>query len=79
MSYKDFEDRLELIKKKVNANELVELTFERKIGKIRKSDIVELCPNISISSVEKGIKKLLNEGKIRKEDNGKNTFYVKNN
>ena len=36
MSYRDFEGRLELVKKKVNANELVVLTFERKIGKIKK-------------------------------------------
>lgn len=79
MSYRDFEGRLELVKKKVYASELVELAFERKIGKIKKKDIVELCPSISISAVEKGIKKLLNEGKIRKEGNGKNTFYVKNN
>lgn len=78
MSYKDFEERLELVKKKVNANEQVELAFDRKIGKIKKSDIVELCPNISVSAVEKGIAKLLSEGKIRKEGSGKNTFYIKN-
>ena len=78
MSYRDFEERLELVQKKANTSELVELAFERKIGKIRKSDIVELCPSISVSAVEKGIKKLLDEGKIRKEGNGKNTFYVKN-
>ena len=36
MSYRDFEGRLELVKKKVNASELVELAFERKIGKIKK-------------------------------------------
>ena len=58
---------------------VIEDTFERKIEKIKKKDIVELCPSISIGAVEKGIKKLLNEGKIRKEGNGKNTFYVKNN
>ena len=72
MSYRDFEGRLELVKKKVNASELVELAFERKIGKIKKKDIVELWPSISISAVEKGIMKLLNEGKIRKEGNVKN-------
>ena len=59
MSYRDFEERLELV-------------FERKIGKIKKKDIVELWPSISISAVEKGIMKLLNEGKIRKEGNVKN-------
>lgn len=77
MSYRDFEDRLKLIKKKTNANKQVELAFERKIGKIKKSDIAEVCPNLSVSAVEKGIAKLLAEGKIRKEGNGKNTFYIK--
>lgn len=79
MAYSDFEERLELVKTKVSANDLVEMAFERKIGRIRKSDIVELCPGLSTSSVEKGIKKLLDDGKIRKEGNGKNTFYVKQN
>ena len=77
MAYKDFEDRLTLIKKDVSANELVSLAFNKKIGKITKADIVELCPNISVSAVEKGIANLLKEGKIRKLGNGRNTFYVK--
>ena len=78
MAYKDFEDRLILIKKDVNANEKVSLAFNKKIDKIKKSDIVELCPNISVSAVEKGIANLLKEGKIRKMGSGKNTFYVRN-
>lgn len=78
MAYKDFEDRLALIKKDVSANKLVSLAFDKKIGKIKKTDIVELCPNISVSAVEKGIANLLKEGKIRKLGNGRNTFYIKN-
>ena len=77
MAYKDFEERLEIVHKKLNANELVELAFKKKLGKIKKSDIVELCPNLSVSAVEKGIAKLLADGKIEKLGNGKNTFYVK--
>ena len=77
MAYKDFEERLEIVRTKLNANELVELAFEKKLGKIKKSDIVELCPNLSVSAVEKGIAKLLADGKIEKLGNGKNTFYVK--
>ena len=77
MAYKDFEERLEIVHKKLNANELVELAFEKKIGKIKKSDIAELCPNLSVSAVEKGIAKLLADGKVEKLGNGKNTFYVK--
>lgn len=77
MAYKDFEDRLKLVTKKVSANEQVELAFEKKLGKIKKSDIAELCPNLSISAVEKGIAKMLADDKIEKMGAGKNTFYVK--
>lgn len=78
MAYRDFEDRLSLITERVSANKMVELAFERKIGKIKKSDIVELCPGLSVSAVEKGIANLLGEGKIKKLGNGRNTFYIKN-
>lgn len=77
MAYRDFENRVSLVTKKVTSTEMVELAFERKIGKIKKADIAELCPGISISAIEKGIAKLLNEGKIEKNGNGRNTFYVK--
>ncbi len=77
LSYKDFEERLEIVQHKTNTNNQVELAFEKKIGKFKKSDIVELCPNISVSAVEKGIAKLLMDGKIEKLGKGKNTFYVK--
>lgn len=77
MAYRDFESRVSLVTKKVSASEMVELAFERKIGKIKKSDIAELCPGISISAVEKGIAKLLSEGKIEKLGSGRSTFYVK--
>ena len=77
MAYKDFESRVALVTKKVNANEMVKLAFERKIGKITKSDIAELCPGLSISAVEKGIARLLTEGRIEKLGNGRSTFYIK--
>lgn len=77
MAYRDFESRVALVTKKVNANEMVELAFERKIGKITKSDIAELCPGLSISAVEKGIARLLTEGRIEKLGNGRSTFYIK--
>lgn len=77
MAYREFEDRLTLITKKASANELVEMAFERKIGKIKKSDIVELCPSLSVSAIEKGIAKLISDNKIEKLGSGKNTYYVK--
>ena len=77
IAYRDFEEHLELVKTKAGANELVERAFERKIGKIRKADIVELCPGLSLSSIEKGIANLVLEGKIEKLGQGRSTFYIK--
>ncbi len=75
-AYTDFEDRLSLITKKKSATELVESVFKKKIGKLSKSDIAELCPTISISAVEKGIASLIKQGKVNKYGQGKNTYYV---
>ncbi len=77
-AYTDFEDRLTLIADKKSATELVEGVFNRKIGKLSKSDIAELCPTISISAVEKGIASLIKQGKVNKYGQGKNTYYVLN-
>lgn len=79
LAYKDFEERVSLVKKKVNANEMVELAFEKKVGKITKSDIAILCPGLSISAIEKGIAKMMADKKIQKMGTGRNTFYIKNN
>lgn len=78
MSYADFEKRLELVSNKMSAAQIVEKALERKIGRIKKADIVELCPSLSISSVEKAISSLVDCGKLTKQGSGKNTFYTKN-
>lgn len=77
MAYSDLDARVSLVTKKVNANEMVELAFGKKIGMITKTDIAELCPGLSISAVEKGIAKLLAHGKIIKLGSGRSTFYLK--
>lgn len=75
-AYKDFDERLNLVSKKKTSTKLVESAFKIKIGKLTKSDIVELCPTISISAVEKGISALIKVGKVKKYGQGKNTYYV---
>ncbi len=75
-AYKDFEERLNLVSKKQTSIELVESAFKMKIGKLTKSDIAELCSTISVSAVEKAIAVLIKNGKVKKYDQGKNTYYV---
>lgn len=77
-AYRDFEERVEIVSSKMPAIEMVKKAVSTIIGKFTKSQIVELCPSLSIKSVEGALKKLTNEGKIKKCGIGKNTFYIRN-
>lgn len=78
-AYIDFEDRVDMVSEKKSAKQLVEKAVKDKIGKFTKADISELCPTISINSVEKQLTRLLNIKKIEKLGTGKNTYYIKKN
>ena len=75
-AYRDFEDRINLVG--ASSFETVKNAVESKIGKFTKSDIVELCPAMSDSTVERHLKRLCNEGNISKMGGGRSTFYVRN-
>lgn len=74
-SYRDFEDRVNVVGKKMSAKEMVEKAVNSKLGKFTKADIAELCPEISKGSVEQTLKAMCDEGKIKKEGSGRATFY----
>jgi len=76
-AYKDFEDRFALVETKLPAIETVRRATENKIGRFTKQDIRELCPSLSLSSVEGALRKLVAAGELRREGNGKNTYYVR--
>ena len=58
-AYRDFEDRMELIAEKLPAIDMVRKAVQSQIGKITKTQICELCPSLSASSVEVVLKKLV--------------------
>ena len=76
MAHEDFEDRVKLISKKASAYELVDNAIKKKLGKVTKSDVAELCPSLSISAIEKAIAKMVEEGRLEKMGSGKTTYYV---
>lgn len=76
-AYKDFSDRFSLVETKRSALETVKLATENKIGRFTKQDIWELCPALSISSVEGALRKLVESGKLKREGSGKNTCYYR--
>jgi len=76
-AYKDFEDRFALVETKLSALETVNRASMNKIGRFTKQDIRELCPSLSVSSIEGALRKLVEAGKLKKEGAGKNTCYYR--
>lgn len=76
-AYKDFEDRFALVETKLTALETVRRASMNKIGRFTKQDIRELCPALSISSIESALRKLVDAGELKREGSGKNTCYFR--
>ena len=76
LAYDEFENRLEMFTKNLNAYDAVRNVIDNKIGKVTKSEVMESCPLLSASSIEKTLAKMVNEGKLDKAGSGKNTFYI---
>lgn len=76
-AYKDFGDRFALIETKLPALETVRRATMNKIGRFTKQDIRELCPSISISSIEGALRKLVASGELKREGSGKNICYYR--
>lgn len=76
-AYKDFEYRFALVETKLSALETVKRATMDKIGRFTKRDIRELCPSLSVSSIEGALRKLVASGEIRREGRGKNIAYYR--
>ena len=76
-AYKDFEERFKLVEEKLPALEVVRKATLTKVGRFTKQDIRELCPSLSISSVEGALRKLVAEGELKREGKGKNICYYR--
>ena len=76
-AYKDFEDRFEIVDEKLPAIDMVRKAVQNKIGRFTKQDIRELCPSLSLSSVEGALRKLVANGELKREGSGKATRYIR--
>lgn len=76
-AYKEFEDRFSIIEEKLPAVELVRKATLQKLGRFTKQDIRELCPSLSVSSIEGALRKLIDEGEIKREGVGRATKYIR--
>lgn len=78
-AYRDFADRFALVETKRSALEIVRSATMNKIGRFTKQDIRELCPSLSISSIEGALRKLTASGELKREGTGRSTKYCRSN
>lgn len=76
-AYRDFGDRFVLVEQKRSALETVRLATQQKLGRFTKQDVRDLCPALSLSSVEGALRQLVADGELRREGKGKNTKYLR--
>ena len=76
-AYRDFADRFALVEKKLPALEMVRRASMEKVGRFTKQDIRELCPSLSISSIEGALRKLVASGELKREGSGKSICYYR--
>jgi Fic family protein len=76
--HKEFQDRIEhLSYRKLSKPDRIKAVFEKKLGKISKSDIAALCPDVSETTIERSLKELVEKGYIEKVGAGRATAYIK--
>lgn len=76
-AYRDFEERFSLVETKRSALETVRQATQYKIGSFTKQDLRELCPSLSISSLEGALRKMVASGELIKDGQGKSTRYLR--
>lgn len=77
-AYRDFEERIDIVTIKTNSLDMVRKAIAGVIGKFTKADIIKLCPNISVKTIEKHLKALTDIGEIQKHGSARATFYTRN-
>ena len=76
-AYKDFANRFAIVEDKLPAIDMVRKATMEKLGRFKKQDIRELCPSLSISSIEGSLRKLVESGELKREGKGKGTCYYR--
>lgn len=77
-AYNEFEGRIEHLKnRKLSKHDRVKAVIDKKVGKITKKEIMDICPDISKVTVERTLNELVKSGYIKKVGAGPSTGYVR--
>lgn len=84
--YREFEARVDALSKpaedgkalvRSSATDIVRAAVESRIGRFTKTEILNICPTISRSSVEAGLRELIANGEIQRFGKGRGTYYLR--
>ena len=84
--YREFADRVEALSKpgedgkalvKSGATDIVRTAVKSRFGKFTKTQLMNICPTLSRSSVEAGLRELISSGEIKRFGNGRSTYYLR--
>ena len=76
--YRMFEDRVsDVVSAKMSKPERIKNAIIRQVGRFTKSQLLEICPDISETTVERTLKQFLDEGFIRRIGAGRGAAYCK--
>lgn len=77
-AYSEFENRVEHLKyRSLSKPDRVKAVIDQKVGKITKKEIMDRCPDISKTTVERTLTELVKSGYIAKVGSGPSTGYVR--
>ncbi len=77
-AYHEFESRVEHLKhRSLSKPDRIKAVIDKRVGKITKKEIMELCPDISKVTVERTLTDLVKSGYIAKVGAGPATAYVR--
>jgi len=77
-AYKECDDRFKLIgEKSLSSSERVMAVIQKSLEPLSKRDLVMLCPDISQRTIERVLKELKENKKIRQVGSGRSTRYLK--
>jgi predicted transcriptional regulator of viral defense system len=78
-AYRDFDNRIQIqITKGLSKPDRVKELIRNTTGKLTKTEIMELCPDISQKTVERALSSLQKSGDIIKIGGGRYTTYIWN-
>jgi len=75
-AYRDFMERTKLVEEKtVSKPNRIEETIKNHLGQVTKSELLELVPGVSQTTVQRTLTELVKSGKIIKDGDGRYTKY----